>query len=271
MTCPHCHRPGRFIGLWLCMKVVIGKRYACDNPACRFKYESWHPGERVKGITVASSQIIQGDCLEVLRTLPAGSVDAVITDPPYGMAWDTDSTRFTGEQHQRGDGRDDWGKVESDDKPFDPAPWLQFPKVVLFGMNHYAARLPVGTTLVWIKRDDHLFGSFLSDAELAWMKGGYGVYCFRKQFPPPSRQSESGVGRCVHPCQKPISLMRWVMDRAGIPEGATVLDPYMGSGTTGVACALTGRNFIGIEIDPRYCEIARRRIAEACPLFAGGN
>jgi len=46
MTCPHCNRPGRFIGLWLCRKRVIGKRYACDNPACRFKYESWHDGEK---------------------------------------------------------------------------------------------------------------------------------------------------------------------------------------------------------------------------------
>ena len=62
--------------------------------------------------------------------------------------------------------------------------------------------------------------------------------------------------------------MRWCMDIAKIPSGATVLDPFCGSGTTGVACVQTGRNFIGIEIDPGYCEIARRRIADAVPLCA---
>jgi DNA modification methylase len=69
--------------------------------------------------------------------------------------------------------------------------------------------------------------------------------------------------RIEHPTQKPVAVMRWMLDLLEVPEGATVLDPYMGSGSTGVACMQTGRNFIGIEIDEGYCEIARRRIAEA--------
>lgn len=211
-----------------------------------------------------SVTLYHGDCLEILPTLTA--IDAVVTDPPYGMNWETRTSRFSGgsASMKRGRARD-WGPMAGDDAPFDPAPWLQFPRVVLFGSNHFAARLPVGTTLVWIKRHPQLFGTFLSDAELAWMKGGHGVFCYSKQFPPPTRAIEHGgdasnpVG--VHPTQKPIGLMRWVLDRARVPTGAIVLDPYMGSGTTGIACIQTGRRFIGIEIDPTHYATACRRIA----------
>lgn len=222
-------------------------------------------------MTVASGEgwtLIHGDCLQVLPTLEAGSVDAVITDPPYGMKWNTNSRRFTGGKSPKcnrkyGDGRSDWGRVEGDSQEFDPLPWLAFPRVVLWGANHYAAKLPVGTSLIWIKKADHLFGSFLSDAEIGWMKGGHGVYCFRKQFPPPTRMKQGIDGRVAHPTQKPIELMEWCLDKAKVPRGATVLDPYMGSGSTGVACLQTGRRFIGIELDAGYFEIARQRLETA--------
>lgn len=210
---------------------------------------------------IGPAMLYLGDCLEVLPTLP--KVDAVITDPPYGMDWDTDSTRFSGERRKLGAGRKDWGHIHGDDKPFDPAPWLSFPRVVLFGSNHFAARLPVGTTLVWIKKSDHLFGTFLSDAEVAWMKGGHGVYCYRKQFPPPARMAENGGGEVAHPTQKPIGLMAWCMDRAKLEASQVVLDPYMGSGTTGIAAVTTQRRFIGIEREPKYFDIACRRIEDA--------
>jgi site-specific DNA-methyltransferase (adenine-specific) len=150
---------------------------------------------------------------------------------------------------------------------------LAFPKVILWGANHYAARLPVGTTLVWLKKADHLFGAFLSDAEIGWMKGGHGVYCFRKQFPPPCRIQEGGIrGRVAHPTQKPVALMRWCIERLKLKPGTTIFDPYMGAGTTGVAAAQMGLSFIGCEIDPGYFKVARRRIDAAlasAPLFSG--
>ncbi len=187
--------------------------------------------------------------------------DAVVSDPPYGMNWNTDSTRFSGGQRsiERGDGRDDWGDIQSDAEPFDPSPWLKFPKVILWGANHYAARLPVGTTLIWLKKDEHLFGTFLSDAELGWMNSGYGVYAFKKQFPPPSRMVEGG-GRVLHPTQKPVALMDWCLGKAKLSEGQTVFDPYMGSGTTGVACIRRGINFIGAEKDGRHFDTALERL-----------
>lgn len=205
--------------------------------------------------------LYQGDCLDILPTL--AGIDAVVTDPPYGMKWNTDSTRFRGGDHghrRNGQGQPSRGLVVGDGKPFDPLPWLDFPRVVLWGFNHYAARLPVGTTLVWIKRNDAAFGSFLSDAELAWMKGGHGIYCRRDL----SHNAESNSR--VHPTQKPVSVMKWCLDMAKVPIGATVLDPFMGSGTTGVACMQTGRRFVGIEIEPKYFEIARARIEKAAAL-----
>lgn len=210
---------------------------------------------------IGDATLYCGDCMDVLPTLP--KMDAVITDPPYGMNWDTDSTRFTGGQIKRGEGRKDWDGITGDAFAFDPTPWLNFDRVILFGSNHFASRLPVGTTLVWIKKADHLFGTFLSDAEMAWMKGGHGVYCYRKQFPPPSRMAENG-GEVAHPTQKPVGLMSWCIERAGLRRDALVLDPFMGSGTTGVAAIQMGRKFIGIEREPRYFDIACERIENAC-------
>ena len=208
---------------------------------------------------IGDATLYLGDCLEILPTL--GEVDAVVTDPPYGMGWNTDSKRFSGGNRiSRGEGRDDWGDIKSDDEPFDPAPWLGFNSVVLWGANHYAQRLPVGSTLVWLKKHSGLFGTFLSDAEIGWAKGGHGVYCHYQQFPPPSRMAENN-GATAHPTQKPIGLMVWCLQE--FASKGTVLDPYMGSGTTGVACVKLGRKFIGIEIEPKYFDIACKRIEEA--------
>lgn len=199
--------------------------------------------------------IYHGDCREIAPSLVA---DVLVSDPPYGMGWNTDTSRFSGGDvasiARRGQGRADWGAVQADDVPFDPAPWLTYDHVVLWGANHFAARLPVGTTLVWIKRLEPAYGSFLSDAEVAWAKGGYGVYCRRDT-------SLAGEARDrLHPTQKPIGVMRWSIERAG-GEGV-VLDPFMGSGTTLRAAKDLGRKAIGIEIEERYCEIAAKRMGQ---------
>lgn len=182
--------------------------------------------------------------------------DALISDPPYGMDWNPETTRFSGGNNpqQRSAGRNDRARVKNDDEAFDPSPWLDYDCVILFGANHFAARLPVGTTLVWIKRFDHAFGSFLSDAEIAWMKGGHGVYCHRDL----SMNGETATRK--HPTQKPVALMAWCMERAKVPPGALVCDPYAGSGTTAIACIRTGRRFVGCEIDPTHFQTAVDRI-----------
>jgi DNA modification methylase len=218
---------------------------------------------RIERIGLATLYL--GDCREIAPTLERSA--AVISDPPYGMANNTRGSRFSGGGRVPGRGRD-YAPIIGDDQPFDPSPWIAAADaVVLFGSNHFGQRLPIGTTLVWIKKGEHLFGSFLSDAELAWMKGGHGVYCLPVPWSPPARAMDAGgdpalpVG--IHPTQKPTPLMRWCIERAKVPAGGTILDPYMGSGTTGVAAVQMRHPFVGIEIDPTYFDTACRRIEQA--------
>lgn len=201
--------------------------------------------------------IYHGDCREIAPTLEG--IDAVISDPPYGMNWPCENVRFCGGSEEAKKRRPKNPKVYEktifgDNHTFNPDPWINFDKVILWGSNHYAKQLPIGTTLVWVKRFDDAFGSFLSDAEIAWMKNGHGVYCFRDL----SMQGETLTR--THPTQKPIPLMKWCIEKAGMPK--LILDPFMGSGTTLRAAKDLGLKAIGIEIEERYCEIAAKRMAQ---------
>ena len=207
--------------------------------------------------------LYHGDSEELLPHLKG--FDAVISDPPYGIGWNTDYTRFTSGFDVP---RTNHKRVANDEKPFDPRPWMLKMPVVLFGANCFTTHLPVGSWLVWDKRFAN-GKAFLADGEVAWMNRGHGVYIY----------SETAQG-CVrkepveHPTQKPVGVMAWCMEKAKVPEGAVVLDPYMGSGTTGVACIRTGRRFVGIEKDADHFKTARDRIhAELAQgdLFLGCN
>jgi site-specific DNA-methyltransferase (adenine-specific) len=209
---------------------------------------------------IGNATLYLGDCREVLPTL--GKVDAVVTDPPYGINLDTDNSRFSGGHAasvaRRGNGVGSAGgkPIANDSGPFDPSLLLAYGRQhIVWGWNNYPDRLPAGACLVWLKRNDDAFGSFLSDAELAWMSKGHGVYCRRDL-------SNNAIAlERAHPTQKPVGLMEWCL--GFLPHARTILDPFMGSGTTGVACAKRGRSFIGIEIELRYFDIACRRIEDA--------
>jgi site-specific DNA-methyltransferase (adenine-specific) len=205
-----------------------------------------------------------GDCLEVIRDLDVASISAVVTDPPYGIDSDTDYTRFTNGLSDHGH----FGKIIGDSEPFDPSPWLRFPKVILFGANCFCNRLPPGSFLVWCKKQSANLGKFLGDCEVAWMKGGHGCYLFHHIWDGFNRESERNG--TLHPTQKPVALLLWCIERLKLAPGSTILDPYMGSGTTGVAALRAGYNFIGIEQHEPYFRIAERRIAreaEQAKLF----
>jgi len=194
----------------------------------------------------------------VLKDLPDGSVDAVIPDPPYGMALDTDYSGFNG---WAGKGHK-YAPIVGDSARFDPAPFLAIGKVhVFWGAQYFCHSLPErGGWLVFNKRGSGKPSAIcFGDCELAWTDVGQAVRMYSQMWHGVARWSTEGR---LHPAQKPIGLMAWCIERFTEP-GATVLDPFMGSGTTGVACVQTGRRFIGVEIDPTYYRIAERRIAEA--------
>ena len=206
---------------------------------------------------IGDCRLILGDCREILPTI--GKVDAVVTDPPYGIGLDVDGSRFSGGDPssvaRRGSGRDYGSPIVGDDAEFDPAFLLDYGREqIIWGWHCFPDRLPAGACLIWVKRFDAAFGSFLSDAETAWYSKGHGVYCFRDL----TMMAEAKTRN--HPTQKPVPLMRWCIERTGAD---LILDPFMGSGTTGVACVKLGRKFIGIEIEPRYFDISCRRIEEA--------
>lgn len=134
--------------------------------------------------------------------------------------------------------------------------------VVLFGANHFSDKLPAASKwLVWDKRKGFTRNDF-ADCEMAWTNKGGVARLINHYWNGMMRDSEKGVPR-VHPTQKPIAVMGWALQET-TTEGQTVLDPYMGSGSTGVACAQLGRKFVGIEVDVGHFEAAVRRIDEAC-------
>ena len=210
----------------------------------------------------AGIRIFHGDCRELLPELKA---DVLVTDPPYGVNLNTDSTRFSGGTpesiKQRGQGRADHIRLAGDDEPFDPRLLLTFgtKRQIIWGWNNFPNLLPSGACLVWVKRNDEAFGSFLSDAELAWMSVGCGVFCFKDVSGNSGLRNESSNGR-QHPTQKPESLLRWCLKFSKPSE--TVIDPFMGVGTTLRAAKDLGRHAIGIEMEERYCEVAARRMSQ---------
>lgn len=199
-----------------------------------------------------SVTIYHGDCREIVPEL--GKFDLLLTDPPYGIGWDTNYSRFSSKKRGPGGGKDK-AKVIGDDAGFDPSTWLSFDQAIMWGANHYCAKLPEGGTwLVWDKRNAD-GTAFLADAELGWWNKGAGVYIFSR-----SGQQHRSVSGGLHPTQKPVSLMQWCIKKAG--DVQTILDPFAGSGTTGRAAKDLGRKATLIEIEERYCGIAANRMRQ---------
>ena len=199
--------------------------------------------------------IYHADCREVLPTIEA---DVMVTDPPYGIGYRTPPSAKRPKSN--------WSLV-GDAEPFDPSHLLTWPRVVIFGANHFADRLPASPGwIIWDKR----FGmpsNDQSDAELAWTNVLGSVRIVRCLWNGGgSLLAENGPARAIHPTQKPVALMRGVIELASKP-GETVIDPYMGTGTTLRAAKDLGRKAIGIEIEERYCEIAVKRLAQSVLPF----
>ena len=196
--------------------------------------------------------LYNGDCLEYMRGMAAGSVDAVVTDPPYGIKRFEKGFGYT---RFKGYGAETKG-LQWDRKPsanvFDEVMRVSSVRVI-WGANNFELP-PSQSFLVW---DKYQTVDNFASAELAFCDAP-GITAKVYRYPIfKHNQIEK-----FHPTQKPVHLMAWCIEMVTKP-GDTIFDPFMGSGTTGVACVQTGRNFIGCEIDAGYFEIAQRRIAEA--------
>jgi len=200
---------------------------------------------------VAGIAIFCGDCREILPLLPDKSVDLVLTDPPYGMNYKPASV------HENTIAFD---SVIGDAESFEPAFLLRKWALILWGANYYASRLPdSGKWIAWDKRTISGMKVRSSEAEFAWTNCIPSPKIFRFMWAGAFRDGE-GRNLHIHPTQKPVELMAWCIHLSGTPQ--TVLDPFMGSGTTLVAAKQLGRKAIGIEIEEKYCEIAVKRLAQ---------
>jgi site-specific DNA-methyltransferase (adenine-specific) len=201
-----------------------------------------------------------GDCRELVPALALERVDLLLTDPPYGVGWDTDYNYDFTSSNQKWVKNHTWARMSGDTTPFDPTPWLRYPQVILWGANCYSNRLPMGRWLVWDKRYPN-GKAFLSAAEGAWMKGGHGVHLFSQTWQGVCRSrlhaSEKPV-RSLHPTQKPVALACWCIAQAKRVQ--TMLDPYAGSGWVLIAAKTLGLRAWGCEIEEAYCETAARRL-----------
>ena len=208
--------------------------------------------------TLTSNEVLHGDCVQVLQSLPGESIDAVITDPPYLVGYRDRSGRSIANDNNASvlDAFSDIYRVL---KPNSLC-------VCFYGWNRVDAFFrawtqagfqPVGH-LVWAKSYASRVGFLEARHEQAYLLAKGRPQ--RPEAPLPDVQPWEYTGNVSHPTEKAVSILRPLVE-SFCPAGGVVLDPFAGSGSTLVAAALSGRGYVGIELEAKYCELARRRLA----------
>lgn len=192
-----------------------------------------------------------GNCQKILPTL--GRLDAIVTDPPYGISADEAAAKNKGKWGWKDHGATGWDR----ERP-PPSLIMMLREIsayqIIWGGNYFTDILP--PTMQWLIWDKGQREFSLADCEMAWssQKAASRLFNFSR--------GKAVLDGKEHPTQKPIEVMKWCLEF--IPDScATIVDPFMGSGTTGIASVKTGRKFIGIEKEPKYFDIACRRIQDA--------
>jgi site-specific DNA-methyltransferase (adenine-specific)/modification methylase len=203
-------------------------------------------------VQIGDATLYLGDCMDILPTL--AKVDAVITDPPYGIG----EARANNKSRSCLAQSKDYGISDWDDRPpSDELIELMRSKgefQAFFGGNYFTLP-PTSCWLVWDKLNGN---NDFADCELVWTNWPRAVRRLQWRWHGMIRQGNEDR---YHPTQKPLEVMKWVIELC--PKADTILDPFMGSGTTGVAAIQLGRKFIGIEREPKYFDIAVKRLKQA--------
>jgi len=226
-------------------------------------------------VVIGNATLYFGDCRDILPSLP--KMDAVITDPPYGQEYKVNTFHKGGTRDNAVVQRNGatlmvrpnvHAEIDGDDEPFNPAPLLEIaPVVLMWGSHKFGERLPRGRTLVWDKVPTGKVRS-QGDGETAWtnVNPDGPLRIFRLLWDglcvgEGARHEVTAGQKRLHPMQKPEALCRWSIQQAGTPS--SFIDPYMGSGSFGVAAMQMGLAYIGIESVRSYFDIACRRIEDA--------
>lgn len=200
-------------------------------------------------VVIGNATLYLGDCMDILPTLPR--VDACITDPPYGMQRDGKPPSTSSHGGHKGYEFMGWDSDAPTGEVF-KAIFSASDEQIIWGGNFFPQHLPASMGWLFWDKGQRISQS---DGELAFtsMQKALRVFTLNR-----AAIAQDGA---EHPTQKPLALMKWCIEQAGNPE--TILDPFMGSGTTGVAAIQMGRKFIGIEREPKYFDIACKRIEAA--------
>lgn len=199
-------------------------------------------------VIIGRATLYLGDCRDILPTLP--KVDAVVTDPPYGIGFNYNS---------HDDNLEDWKALMLAVVPLlrQVAPFVVLPSCAVQRLPWWYENIAPDWIIAWHKGSpghQSKVGFNSWEPHVAW---GRPAKPMHDHF-----STRCGFNENGHPCPKPIEWAKWLVSRAAV-QGATVLDAFMGSGTTGEACCITDRRFVGIEKDPKYFDIACKRIEDA--------
>ena len=208
------------------------------------------------------NQIINGDCLEVMRGWPDGCVDLVLTDPPYGINVDSKMHSQSTKQYGKAAAPKgvypdtNWDSEPFDIRQFQAIQWISKNQII-FGFNHFSDVFPPSScVIVWDKNNgDNNF----ADCEIAWGSFTSAARLVKYAWNGMIQENMGNKEVRYHPTQKPLGVMKWILERYS-KEGEIILDCFCGSGTTCIAAKMLGRNYIGIDISEKYCQITRERI-----------
>ena len=240
---------------------------------------------------IGNATLYLGDNRDIVPLLDRPA--AIIGDPPYGQKHRTNIFNSGGHRGYRcgaegggervlqenrrartagcysGGSVTIWpDQIHGDEEAFDPTPWLNAADIVLlWGAHKFADRLPAGGWLVWDKvptgkvRDQ-------GDGEAAWLNRNQPMRIYRLLWDgvcvgSAARHEVTAGQKRLHPTQKPVAVMSWCIEQARVAAGGVILDPWLGSGSTGVAAVAAGHPFIGVEIEPIYFDTACRRLESA--------
>ncbi len=208
----------------------------------------------VREVTIGDCRLILGDCREVLPFLDRH--DLLLTDPPYGIGIDGQKERVNRNPKHNRKAHEfmGWDSETPDRFVFELMRYKSHGQIV-WGGNYFIDKIPCPTK-GWLFWDKGQRGLTMSDGELAWTSFNFPLRAYTL-----NRVALQEGGGTDHPTQKPLRLMTWCISL--VPDAITVLDPFMGSGTTGVACDRMGKRFTGIEREPKYFASACERIENA--------
>lgn len=210
--------------------------------------------------------IYNEDCLETMKRIPDGAIDLILTDPPYGIGEAKGKNKSRSVKAISKDyGIHSWDDEIPSKEIFDEMFRISKNQVI-FGGNYFVEYLKNGPC--WIVWDKDNGACDFADCELAWTSFKSATRIRKHRWQGMLQEDMSNKEYRFHPTQKPLPLFKWILNNYSKAE-EIVYDPFLGSGTTALACKDLGRRFIGSEISKEYCKIAESRLAQGVFDFEG--